>query len=187
MRRIAAVFFGVLVSITAVAQLQITEPDKSPLDISYHPHGYPILKFQTKTAPATPLARVIYSRPQKNGRTIFGDVVKYNELWRLGANESTEIEFYRDVTIGKTRLLKGRYTLYCLPQPGQWTIIFNKGLDSWGAFSYDKTKDVLRTNITVANAEAVVEYFTMVFDNSGNLVILWDNQKALLPIKYAAK
>jgi hypothetical protein len=57
----------------------------------------------------------------------------------------------------------------------------------WGAFSYDKTKDVLRTSINVANAETVVEFFTMVFDNSGNLVILWDNQKALLPIKYAAK
>lgn len=187
MRRIAAVIVGICISFVAVAQLQITEPDKSPLDVSYHPHGYPILKFQTKTAPATPLARVIYSRPQKNGRTIFGDVVKYNELWRLGANESTEIEFYRDVTIGKAKLPKGRYTMFCIPQPGKWTIVFNKSNDSWGAFSYDKTKDVLRTNINVSNAETVVEFFTMVFDNSGNLVILWDNLKALLPIKYAAK
>lgn len=187
MKGIGSMLLAMVFTLSASAQLQITEPDKSPLDVSYHPHGYPILKFQTKTAPATPLARVIYSRPQKNGRTIFGEVVKYNELWRLGANESTEIEFYRDVTIGKAKLLKGRYSLYCLPQPGQWTIIFNKGLDSWGAFSYDKTKDILRTSINVANAEAVVEFFTMVFDNSGNLVILWDNQKAMLPIKYAAK
>lgn len=187
MRRLVVVVLGILVSSIGFGQLQITEPDKSPLDVSYHPHGYPILKFQTKTAPAMPNARVIYSRPQKNGRTIFGEVVKYNELWRLGANECTEIEFYKDVTIGKSKLPKGRYSLFCIPQPGQWTIIFNKGLDAWGAFSYDKTKDVLRTNIAATNAEAVVEFFTMVFDNAGNLVILWDNMKAMLPLKYAAK
>ena len=187
MKGIGSMLLAIVFALSASAQLQITEPDKSPLDVSYHPHGYPILKFQTKKAPATPHARVIYSRPQKNGRTIFGDVVKYNELWRLGANECTEIEFYKEVTIGKAKLPKGKYALFCIPQAGQWTIIFNKGVDAWGAFSYDKKKDVLRTSIKVANAEAVVEFFTMVFDNSGNLVILWDNQKALLPIKYAAK
>lgn len=187
MKRFVLGIVCMISTVAAMAQLQITEPDKSPLDVSYHPHGYPILKFQSKTAPAIPLARVIYSRPQKNGRTIFGDVVKYNELWRLGANESTEIEFFRDVMIGKNKLAKGRYTLYCIPQPGEWTIVVNKGLYTWGAFSYDQTKDALRTSINVTNTEAIVEYFTMVFDPNGNLVILWDNQKALLPIKYAAK
>jgi hypothetical protein len=168
-------------------QLQITEPDKSPLDISYHPHGYPILKFQSKTAPTTPLARVIYSRPQKNGRVIFGDVVKYNEVWRMGANESTELEFFRDVTIGGKKILKGRYTFFCVPQTGKWTVILNSMLNTWGTFSYDKTKDVLRTDVPISLTEQPVEYFTMVFDASGNLVILWDTVKVSIPITYAAK
>jgi hypothetical protein len=168
----------------AMAQLQITEPDKSPLDVSYHPHGYPILKIQGKTAPARPSARVLYSRPQKNGRTIFGDVVRYGEVWRMGANESTEVEFYRDVTVAGKTLAKGRYTLYAIPQAGKWVIIFNKGLDNWGAFNYQKELDAARVEVPVARADAPVEFFTIVFDANGNLVVLWDAVKVAIPIKY---
>ncbi len=181
-------FFFVLLSACTLAvhaQFQITEPDKSPMDMSYFPQGYPILKFQTKTAPDKPKARVIYSRPQKNGRIIFGDVVKYNEVWRLGANESTEIEFFKDVTIAKKKVLKGRYTLYCIPQSDKWTIILNKDVDSWGAFSYKKDLDVLRADVPVAGLDAIVEYMTIVFDNSGSLVMAWDKVKAVLPIVYS--
>jgi Protein of unknown function (DUF2911) len=187
MKGIILVFFFVANASIGWGQLQITEPDKSPLDISYHPHGYPILKFQSKTAPAAPLARVIYSRPQKNGRVIFGEIVKYNEIWRMGANESTEVEFYKEVTIGSKKLAKGRYTLYCVPQAGLWTIVLSSELNTWGTFSYEKTKDVLRTDVAVAKLDAPVEFFTMVFDAAGNLVILWDTVKVVIPIKYAAK
>jgi len=187
MKGVILVFLFVVNAAFGWGQLQITEPDKSPLDISYHPHGYPILKFQSKTAPATPLARVVYSRPQKNGRVIFGDIVKYNEIWRLGANESTEVEFYKDVTIGSKKLPKGRYSMFCVPQAGYWTIVVNSALNTWGTFSYEKTKDVLRTDVAVSKMDAPVEYFTMVFDATGNLVILWDIVKVVIPIKYAAK
>ena len=61
--------------------------DKSPMDMSYYPHNYPVLKIQDKIT-ETLVARVMYSRPRKGGRTIFGGLVKYGELWRLGANES---------------------------------------------------------------------------------------------------
>jgi len=72
--------------------------DKSPMDMSYYPANYPVLKIQDKiTEPL--LARVIYSRPQKTNRPIFGGLVKYGELWRTGANEATEIEFYNKVKI----------------------------------------------------------------------------------------
>src|SRR5688572_26880365 len=66
--------------------------DFSPLDISYFPTEYPKLKM-SKATTEPPLARVIYSRPQKQGRTIFGSLLKWGEPWRLGANEATEIEF----------------------------------------------------------------------------------------------
>jgi hypothetical protein len=184
-----SIMMGLLLFLAAgvFGQLQITEPDKSPLDISYHPHAYPILKFQDRKAPATPKARVIYSRPQKNSRQIFGEVVKYGEVWRLGANESTELEFYQDVTIGGKKVTKGRYTLYCVPQEKKWTMILNKGLDTWGAFSYKKELDVLRTDVPVTNMDVPVEYFTIVFDNTGMLTVLWDNVKVGLPVKYSVK
>jgi hypothetical protein len=91
---VAAVLF---LSVGAIAQSSLPAVDKSPLDICYYPLRYPNLKVQDKiTEPLT--ARVIYSRPKKEGRTVFGGLVEYGKLWRLGANEATEIEFYKPVT-----------------------------------------------------------------------------------------
>ncbi|HSF45394.1 MAG TPA: DUF2911 domain-containing protein, partial [Chitinophagaceae bacterium] len=68
--------------------------DKSGMDMSYYPVNYPILKIQDKAK--DPLfVRVIYSRPQKNGREVFGGLVEYGQIWRVGANEATEVEFFR--------------------------------------------------------------------------------------------
>ncbi len=64
------------------------------MDMSYYPVNYPILKIQDKVT--EPLVmRVIYSRPQLNGRKIFGELQAYGQVWRLGANEATEIEFLK--------------------------------------------------------------------------------------------
>lgn len=177
----------VLCAAQAHAQLQMTEPDKSPMDMSYFPQAYPVQKFQNSKAPAKPTARVIYSRPQKKGRTIFGEEVKYNEIWRLGANESTEIEFFKAATIGGTKIPKGRYTLYCIPRADKWTIIVNSDTDSWGSFSYKQAKDIVRVDVAPVSNSETVEYYTMVFDTSGNLVIAWENTRVMLPIKYSDK
>ena len=90
------VLVGLLISsvFMAVAQPQSLPMDKSPLDISYYPVDYPVLKIQDKMNEPL-VARVVYSRPQKNGRTLFGDLVSYGKVWRLGANEATEIEFFK--------------------------------------------------------------------------------------------
>ena len=67
--------------------------DKSPMDVSYYPAGYALLKIQDKVM--EPLAiRLIYSRPQLNGRKVFGELQEYGQVWRIGANEATEIEFF---------------------------------------------------------------------------------------------
>ncbi len=158
--------------------------DKSPMDMCYYPNNYPVLKIQDKaTEPA--VARVIYSRPQKNGRLIFGDLVEYGKVWRLGANEATEIEFFRSVKIGDKKVEKGRYTLYAIPTEDNWTIILNKDNDTWGAFKYDEQKDVLRTSVPVQKLNEGVEALAMTFEKSDsgcNLIIAWDNIKASLPI-----
>ena len=176
-------------ALTLQAQQKPTELDKSPMDMSYWPNNYPLLKMNGKAA-ALPVARVIYGRPLKNGRAIFGAILKYNELWRLGANEATEIEFFTNVRIAGKAVAKGRYTLYCIPSENKWTIILNRENYSWGAYTYDSKKDVLRTDIDVDKNNDATEAFTLYFDetkNGANLIMLWDDLKAVLPITLALK
>ena len=152
--------------------------------MSYYPVDYPKLKMGGNVKEPL-VARVIYSRPQKNGRLIFGDLVEYGKVWRLGANEATEIEFYKNVKIDGKEVARGRYTLYAIPSADNWTIILNKDVDTWGAFKYDAQKDVLRTTVPVQILNEVVEALAMNFekaDNGCNLIIAWDNVKAVLPI-----
>ena len=158
--------------------------DKSPMDMAYYPANYPVLKIQNKASEPL-VARVVYSRPQRNDRTIFGDLVKYNEVWRLGANEATEIEFFKDVKIGGKKVPKGRYTLYAIPDSSQWTLIVNKDTDTWGAFKYDEKKDVVRIKVPVQKLPQPVDAYTMTFTKSANgteLVMAWDTVEATLPI-----
>lgn len=160
------------------------EADKSPMDMSYYPANYPILKIQNK-ATDPPVARVIYSRPQKNGRTIFGELIEFGKLWRLGANEATEIEFYKDVRIGGKKVQKGRYTLYAIPYKDKWTMIINKDTDTWGAFKYDEKKDVVRTDVTIQKNSSNIDHFSITFEKntSGfNLVVAWDDVNVSLPV-----
>ncbi|MCX6207636.1 MAG: DUF2911 domain-containing protein [Bacteroidetes bacterium] len=181
---LAAFLFTALFS---YAQPKPTELDKSPMDMSYWPANYPILKMSGK-AKDQPVARVIYGRPMKNGRVIFGGIIKYNEMWRLGANEATEIETFRTLKIGSKILAKGRYTVYCLPNENKWTIIFNKDNFCWGNFTYDSKKDLIRTDIDVEKNTESVEAFTLYFEdakNGANLVFLWDDIKTILPIVLA--
>ncbi len=79
---------------------------------------------------------------------MFGELVEYGKIWRLGANEATEIELYKDANVKGNKLKKGRYTMYAIPTQDKWTVIFNRETDIWGAFQYDQTKDALRVDIT---------------------------------------
>jgi len=163
---------------------KLPEVDKSPMDVSYYPNNYPILKIQNKASEPL-VTRVLYSRPQKQGRKIFGELVEYGKVWRLGANEATEIEFYKDVKIGDKKVSKGRYTLYAIVNEDIWTIILNKDTDTWGAFKYDSKKDLLRTDVAVQKTDDVVESMSMLFEKTAtgiSLIIAWEQVKVTLPI-----
>jgi hypothetical protein len=163
--------------------------DSSPMDMAYFPVMYPYV-VRVKGEPGQLVARVIYSRPQKKGRKIFGDLEPYGELYRLGANEATEIEFYRAVTIGGKNIPKGRYTMYAVPEEKAWTIILNRDTDIWGAFKYDKNKDVVRTDIAVTPLDTPVDPFTIVFEKAAwgaNMIIAWDTVSIILPVKWSDK
>jgi DUF2911 family protein len=160
--------------------------DNSPLDMSYYPVNYPVLKVQDKVNEPL-VVRVVYSRPQKRGRKLFGDLINYGEVWRLGANEATEIEFFKDVKIDNKVIKKGRYTLYALVNEDKWTLIFNKETDTWGAFRYDSTKDVLRTTVPVEKQDSITEAFSIGFQKEqkgADLVVTWDDVLVRLPITW---
>jgi hypothetical protein len=159
--------------------------DVSPMDMSYFPVDYPIEKMSGK-ARKLPIARVIYSRPHRQGRRIFGALLKYGEPWRLGANEATEIEFFQPVTIQNKKVPKGKYVMYCIPQQDNWQIIFNSNLNTWGLKPEPKD-DVFKFNIPIQITNQPIEYFSMVFQKAGkgaDLVMAWDSVLARLPIQY---
>ena len=150
----------------------------------YYPSNYPVLKIQDKASDPL-VARLIYSRPKKEGRTVFGGLVTYGKVWRLGANEATELEFYKPVTIGGKKVTPGRYTLYAVVNEKSWTFILNKETDTWGAFKYDTAKDVARVDVPIENVTDPVETLSMTFaksNNSFNLVVAWEKVKVMLPI-----
>jgi hypothetical protein len=162
-----------------------TIPDLSPMDMIYYPSDYP-LKKMSGAVTAMPFARIIYSRPQKQGRKIFGELVKYNEPWRLGANEATELEFFTTATIQNKTIKPGRYILYCIPEETKWTIILNSNLYTWG-LKPDKEKNLMQFEIPVEKNNTTIEYFTMAFEGSGkntDLLILWDDIKTKLPVSF---
>lgn len=163
-----------------------TVPDRSPMDMVYFPNDYPLLKMSNKTS-SPPLMRIIYSRPQKQNRKVFDGLVKYNIPWRLGANESTEIEFFSTATIQGKKIKPGRYVLYCIPQETKWTLVFNSNLYSWG-LEQNRQKDLLQFDIPVEKNDALIEYFTIacenVNDRATNLLFLWDDIKTKMLISF---
>lgn len=165
---------------------EYTAPDRSPMDMVYFPADYPLLKM-AGNAPALPMARIIYSRPQKQGRKIFGELVKYNEPWRLGANEATELELFSAAVIQNKTVNPGRYILYCIPQETKWTFILNSNMYSWG-LQQNRQKDLLQFDAPVEKNNSPVEFFTIAFEKtsakSANLIFLWDDVKTKLAVSF---
>jgi Protein of unknown function (DUF2911) len=156
--------------------------DKSPMDVSYYPHDF---AHDRKFAPdkiggadAAAVVRVIYSRPAKKEREIFGKLIPFGKVWRLGANEATEIKFYRDVILGGKLVKAGSYALFAIPNTIEWTLILNSDLDHWGAYSYKEGLDVARFNAPVKFTEEIIENFSIVFkkekENAAIMYIGWD-------------
>jgi hypothetical protein len=184
LRRTLAVVLFTVITLSLHAQSKYNAVDKSPMDASYYPVNYPILKIQDKVTEPL-VARVIYSRPQKSGRGVFGELVEYGKVWRMGANEATEIDFFKDVKIKGKKVKKGRYTLYALVNTDKWTIIVNSETDTWGAFKYDAKKDVARVDVPVVKNSEQVEALAIQFEKDGasfNLVVAWDDVLVRMPI-----
>ena len=118
-----------------------------------------------------------YHRPLVGGRTIWGDVVPYDSVWRAGANINTTITFSTPVTIDGKPIAEGTYGLHMIPHHDTWTVIFSRNSTSWGSFTYDSTEDALRVPVTPRAApmhEAMTFEFDPVLPTSAVVLLEWD-------------
>ena len=131
-------------------------------------------------------ARVIYSRPQLKGRDL-ATLAPEGKVWRTGANEAAEITFYKDATFGGQKVAAGTYALFTIPGEGEWTVILNKNLNQWGAYSYDQAADVVRVTSAASTEGESLEAFSMTFkevDGGAHLVMGWGTSRVATPIMF---
>ncbi len=117
---------------------------------------------------------VTYGSPSVKERTIWGELVPYDVVWRTGANEATTFSVNQAIMVAGQELPAGTYGLFTIPGESDWTIIFNETAEQWGAYEYDESKDVLRVKVSPEMSEEASE--TMEFGVSGNdVIIMWEN------------
>ncbi len=167
--------------------------DKSPMDMAYYPDNYAAFrKFAPeKIGTDKAMARVTYCRPAKKDREVFGKLVPYGKVWRLGADEATEVKFYQDVMVGGKKLLAGTYSVYAIPTEKDWTMIFSSDLDQWGAYSYNEALDVARVTVPVQKMDTPIENLAIQFAKKDATTALmnigWDTTMVSLPITIVMK
>ena len=131
-----------------------------------------------------------YSRPSAKGRTIFGELVPFNEMWRTGANANTTIEFSTDANIGGKSVKAGTYSLFTIPTKGDWTIVLNSKTNMWGTGGYSKVNDVARFTVKAGTVD-MVETFTIGFENlsseTADIVLSWEKTAVRIPLKVDVK
>jgi len=165
---------ALMIGTTATAQ-KFSGLDKSPADIASFPTSYRVSEKSV---------RVIYSRPQLKGRSL-SDLAPSGKVWRTGANECAEITFYKDAKFGGQSVKAGTYALFTIPQDGEWTVILNKNVNQWGAYSYDQSADVLRVTSKATTDDDSLEAFSIAFkevDGGAHLVMGWGTVRVATPI-----
>ncbi|WP_448518357.1 DUF2911 domain-containing protein [Rhodoflexus sp.] len=132
-------------------------------------------------------AEVNYCSPAKKGRNIFGHLVPYDKVWRTGANEATIISLAQDTEIAGSVLPKGSYSLWTIPNPSEWIVIFNRETGQWGT-NYNSKEDVLKIKVAAVRSAEPVENFTISFLSSGRdiqMVLAWDSTTVAVPMQKA--
>ena len=126
-----------------------------------------------------------YSRPAMKGRTIYGDLVPFDKVWRTGANQATTLTFGEDVMIGGTKVAAGKYGLLTIPGKKEGTIIIRQ-TNVTSPSAYKEDMDVVRVMAAPEKMSDKIETFTIEFANitanKCDIEIKWDNTSVTLPI-----
>ncbi len=135
--------------------------------------------------------KINYGRPNVKNRKIFGGLLEYGKIWRLGADYQTLIKFKNEFLIQGKTIPKGTYALYAIPNKDNWIIYFNNDIQGWGQYTYKKENNVFEFTIPVKKSPEFTETFTIGFINTsmnkGELIFQWENIRTKLPITVSAK
>ncbi len=130
---------------------------------------------------------IVYCRPSKKGREIYGGLVPFGEIWRTGANASTKISFSNNVVLGGQEIPAGKYALYAIPGESSWTIIIHGNTTYWGVGDYKQEDDIARFEIKPAMMKETVETMTFQISDltmdSANIELVWENTRVSIPLK----
>jgi hypothetical protein len=168
-----AVFAITLLSVNQISAQEFDPLDKSPMDVARYPYNW---------RNADKVVRVTYSRPQLKGRTV-EELAPKGEKWRIGANEATEITFYKNVTFGSKKIKAGTYTMYAIPGEKEWTVAISNQINVWGAYSHKDKNDALRVKALVSKSDKKYEAFTIAFGDDMTMYMAFGNKMVTIPIK----
>ena len=164
-------FSGIFLN-KAIAQ-DFKKLDKSPMDMASYPDNYRI---------SEKVIKIIYSRPQLKGRSL-ANLAKFGRKWRTGANEATEITFYKDVNFGGTAVKSGTYTMYTIPGETSWTVVLSSQLNVWGVYFHKDENDVAKVSVPVKKSEKIIDLFSIVIDNDMTIHMGWGDVILSIPVK----
>ena len=163
-------FKTLVLSIALVASTSVFAQIESP-------QPSPVAKLSQKVGLTD--VEISYSRPGVKGRTIFGDLEKWDVLWRTGANATTKIKFSDDVKVNGMAVPAGEYTLFTIPSKEEWTVILNKDLTLWGTAGYKESENIAKFQVKSTKLADLVETFTIDFtnftSNTAQLYLKWEN------------
>lgn len=173
MRKIILLFSIIAVSYGINAQVSTPQPS-------------PSAKIEQKVGLTD--VTVTYSRPSMRGRTIFGDLVPFDNLWRTGANANTVVTFSDDVSVGGKALKKGSYAIFTKPGRSSWEVIFYSDTNNWGTpREWDDSKVAASVSARVTSVPFTIETFTIALNNLSNngahLEIMWESTYVAIPFK----
>ena len=147
--------------------------DKSPMDIASFPSNYRV---------SEKVIKIIYSRPQLKGRSL-EKLAPLGKKWRTGANEATEVTFYKDVIFGGAAVKAGTYTMYAVPGKATWTVALSSQLNVWGVYFHKDENDVAKVTIPVKQTEENLDVFSIAIDEDMTINMGWGTTLIRIPVQ----
>mgnify|MGYP005645881653 FL=1 len=147
--------------------------DKSPMDIASFPSNYRV---------SEKVIKIIYSRPQLKGRSL-EKLAPLGKKWRTGANEATEVTFYKDVIFGGAAVKAGTYTMYAVPGKATWIVALSSQLNVWGVYFHKDENDVAKVTIPVKQTEENLDVFSIAIDEDMTINMGWGTTLISIPVQ----
>ena len=184
---ILSILFVLFATVVMAQDIEFPELDKSPMDAAHYPRSSAFANYLDADDPdRNPKIKVLYSRPYKKGRKVFGELQKFGEEWRVGANEGTELIFYQNVEIGGVTINRGIYGIFAELHEDHWIVKISSQRHTAGTANRDKSKDVAHVKVMTSQTKDVREQFTIGFqkvdEGNVNMIMEWDQTRAVLPI-----